>query len=92
MTLGIMKSVLDVFTVPKVYDIRPVYNCTSSGLNEAVCAQLFGLHTVHSQLRGIRPGTIMGDVGVGEMFHNCVLEQEFQPYVGVNFEKFNFNL
>ena len=36
--LGMMKSVLDVFTVPKADDIRPVYNGASSGLNKAIWA------------------------------------------------------
>ena len=37
------------------------------------------------------PGTFIGDADVGEMFHNFVLEEELQPYVGVDFEQFNFN-
>ncbi len=76
-----MKSVLDVFTVPKADDIRPVYNGASSGLNDAIWAPWFGLPTVLSQLRGIQPVTYMGDTDVGEMFHNFMLEDHLQAYV-----------
>ena len=79
--LRVMKSVLDVFTVPKADDIRPVYNGASSGLNDAIWAPWFGLPTVLSQLRGIQPGTYMGDTDVGEMFHNFMLEDHLQAYV-----------
>ena len=89
--LGVVKSVLDVFTVPKAEDIRPVYNGASSGLNDAIWAPWFGLPTVLSQLRGIQPGTFMGDADVGEMFHNFMLEESLQPYVGVDFKQFNFD-
>ena len=90
--LGVVKSVMDVFTVPKADDIRPVYNEASSGLNEAIWAPWFGLPTVHSQLRGISPGSFMGDADVGEMYHNFILEEELQPYVGVDLEQFQFDL
>ena len=43
--LGVIKSVLDIFTVPKSDDIRPVYNGASS-LNDAIWAPWFGLPTV----------------------------------------------
>ena len=33
----------------------------------------------------------MGDADVGEMFHNFMLEEDLQPYVGVDFEQFGFN-
>ena len=62
--LGIMKLVLDAFTVPKVDNIRPAFNDVSSGLNEATWALWFGLPTIHSQLRGIMLGTLMGDADV----------------------------
>ena len=34
--LGVVKSVLDIFTVPNADNIMLVYNGASSGLNEAV--------------------------------------------------------
>ncbi len=77
--------------MPKADDIRPVYNGASSGLNDAIWAPWFGLPTVHSQLRRIEPGTYMGDADVGEMFHNFMLEEDLQPYVGVDFEQFDFD-
>ena len=67
--LGIMNSVLNVFSAPNAHGIRPVYNGARSGQNEAIWASWFGLHPVYSQLRGIIPGTFMGDADVGEMFH-----------------------
>ena len=35
-TLGIVKSTLDVCIVPKVDNVRPVHNGANSGLNEAI--------------------------------------------------------
>ena len=89
--LWIVKSVLYVFTVPAVYDVRPFYNGASSGLNEVIQHLWFGLPTVQSELRAIKPGTFMGDADVSEMFHNCVLEDELQLYVGVEFNQFHFD-
>ena len=89
--LGIVKSVLDVFTVPKADNVRPVYNGGSSGLNEAIWAPWFGLPTVQSELGTIKPGNFMRDADVGKMFHNFVLEDELQPYIGVEFNQFHFD-
>ena len=40
--LGVMKSLLDVFTVPKADDICPLYNGASSDLNDTRWASWYG--------------------------------------------------
>ena len=86
---GLVYSTIDVFDVPKGdEDIRLVYNGTSCGLNDCLWAPWFPLPTIDTHSRGICAGTYMNDLDVGDQFHNFILHQDLQPYVGVNFATF----
>ena len=47
----------------------------------------FGL----SKLMTIKPRTFMEDEDISEIFHNFVLEDKIQPYIGVEFPQFYFD-
>ena len=89
---GPMILSIDVFDVPKGdEDIRLVNNGTSCGLNDVMWAPWFPLPTVNTHLRGVEAGTSMADLDVSDHFHNFMIHQTIQPYVGVNFTNYPRN-
>jgi hypothetical protein len=56
-------------------DIRLVYNGTSSEFKAHLWCPWFALATINTILRALEPETYMGDIDVGEMFLNFILEE-----------------
>jgi hypothetical protein len=69
-------------------DIRMVYNGTSSGLNALLWCPWFALVTINTMLRVLEPGTYMGDIDIGEMFLNFILEARCIYLAGVDLTKY----
>jgi hypothetical protein len=69
-------------------DIRMVYNGTSSGLNSHLWCPWFALATINTMLRALEPGTYMGDIDIGEMFLNFILEARCSYLAGVDLTKY----
>jgi hypothetical protein len=65
-------------------DIRMVYDGTKSGLNAALWAPWFPLPTIDAHLRSVEPGYYMGDIDIGEMFLNFILDENIQKYAGID--------
>lgn len=94
-TPGPVVSLTNVFAVPKVVDeagavldVRPVYDATKSGLNEAVWAPSFWLPSTDTLFRMMDFDTWLGDIDLGEMFLNFPLDPRLQPYAGVDITQF----
>ena len=64
-----------------------VYDATKSGLNQVVWAPNFFLPTIESTLRCMNASTWSGDVDLGEMFLNYMLDEKIQPYAGVDLSR-----
>lgn len=80
-----MASLTRFFAVQKGEDdIRMVYNGTASGLNDVLWAPNFGLPTVDSAARATNVETWMGDLDLGEMFLNFMIDPKIRPYCGVD--------
>jgi hypothetical protein len=69
-------------------DIRMVYNGTSSGLNAHLLCPWLALATINTMLRALEPGTFMGDLDVGDMFLNFILEARCSCLAGVDLSKY----
>ena len=52
-----------------------VYNSTSRGLNELLWAPYSTISTMPTQIRSIQHSTNMGNIDVGEMFLNFVVQK-----------------
>ena len=88
---GETKSEIDVFQVPKGNDdIRFVYNGTSCGLNNVLWSPWFTLPTCGTHLLSVEAGTFLGDVDVGDCWHNFMLHPIIQERVGVNYKNLIF--
>jgi hypothetical protein len=86
---GQVDSLTSYFSVPKGdTDIRMVYDGTKSGLNDALWAPWFAHPTVESHLRSVGPSTHMGDIDIGDMFHNFVLHEQVQRVAGIDLTPF----
>ncbi len=86
---GTVKSLTSFFAVPKgESDIRMVYDGTKSGLNDAMWAPWFALPTVEALLRFVAPGTYMGDLDIGDMFHNFIMLMSLRMVAGVDLTSF----
>jgi hypothetical protein len=86
---GNVASLTHFFAVAKGdEDIRMVYNGTSSGLNSHLWCTWFALATISTMLRALEPGTFMGDLDVGEMFLNFMLETRCSYLAGVDLSKY----
>ena len=82
---GFVKSLTCFFAVSKGDgDIRIVYDATKSGLNEALWAPNFPLPNATSVLRNVGSGTNFGDIDLGEMFLNYMLDPALRPYAGID--------
>ena len=80
-----VKSLTSFFAVPKGQDdIQVVYDATKCLLNDAVWAPSFFLPSVDTILRSVEAATICGDIDLGEMFSNYILDKNLQQYEGVN--------
>ena len=81
---GTVTSLTFYFSVPKGgTDIRMVYDGTKSGLNDSMWAPWFALPTVETHLRFVGPETWLGDIDIGDMFHNFMLHEKVQKLAGI---------
>jgi hypothetical protein len=86
---GDAASLTQFFAVAKgEEDIRMVYNGTSSILNAHLWCPWLALATINTMLRALEPGTYMGEIDVGEMFLNFILEARCSYLAGVNLKKY----
>ena len=84
-TPGPVKSLTKYHAVPKGdNDIRMVYDGTGCGLNQAVWAPSFWLPTADTALRMLTYSSFAVDVDLGEFFLNCPMDEDIQPYAGVD--------
>ena len=82
-----------MFLMKKEYDdTRLVYIGTSRGLNKILWALWFSLSTVASHLRFIDTGSFMGDLDIGDCWHNFVLNESIQELVGLNWINHDFDM
>jgi hypothetical protein len=86
---GDIASLTQFFKVSKgKCDIRMVHNGTSSGLNDWLWVTWFPLRTITTLARSVEVGTHMGDLDVGEMFLNFILELKARVSAGVDLTHF----
>ena len=86
---GRVESLTSFFSVPKgENDTRMVYDGTKSGLNDAMWAPWFALPTVEAHLRFVTEETYMGDMDIGDMFHNFMLHEKVQVLAGIDLTSF----
>jgi hypothetical protein len=64
-----------------------VYNGTSSGLNDWLWVPWFTLPTITTLAISVEVGTHMGDLDVGEMFLNFILELKARVLISLRFLK-----
>ena len=84
-TKGFVQSLIGFFAVEKGDgDIRIVYDATKSGLNEAIWAPNFGLPNAASILRMVGAESYFGDLDLGEMFLNYMLDPKLRHYAGID--------
>ncbi len=82
---GGVKSLVSYFSVPKGEDdVRVVFQGSKSRLNAALWAPPFALPTIDSLLPMLEVGTSQGDIDMGEMFYNYLLDPTIRPYCGVD--------
>ena len=82
---GHVSSLTGFFCVPKGSDdIRMVYDATKCGLNDSVWAPNFAMPTVDSSLRAMEVTTWCGDIDLGEMFLNYMMDEKIRPYCGID--------
>lgn len=93
---GPVVSLTNVFAVPKVQDeagntldIRPVYDATKSGLNDAVWCPSFWMQTTETLSQMLDFDSWLGDIDLGEMFLNFPLDARIRPYAGVDLTGFS---
>ena len=61
-----------------------VYNGMSSSLNEVIWAPQFTLPTMSTKRREIELGTNMGDIDIGKMFLNFMMQKIIRKCFGVD--------
>lgn len=87
---GVVKSLTSYFAVPKgESDIRMVYDGTKSGLNGSIWAPWFALPTIETHLRFVGPDSFMGDMDIGDMFHNFMLHEDLRQVAGIDLTPFS---
>ena len=80
-----VESLMYMFHVPKgVDDVRMVYDGSKSGLNRALYAPWFHIHSVDMMCRSLLPGYWCADNDYGEQFLNFNLHPELQRFCGVD--------
>jgi hypothetical protein len=77
---GEVRSLINLFHVPKATDIRVVFDGTRSGLNGSIWAPWFHLPTADNMCTSLEQGAWCGDHDFGEMFYNFALHEDLQPY------------
>jgi len=86
---GRVDSLTSFFAVRKgETGIRMVYDGTKSGLNDAMWAPWFALPTIETHLRFVSQGSFMGDMDIGDMFHNFMLHEDVQKLAGLDITPF----
>ncbi len=84
-TEGRVESLTSFFSVPKGEDdIRMVYDASKSGLNDSLWAPSFQLPTCETLTDLLSPDSWMGDLDLGEHFHNFPLHEDLQAYCGID--------
>ena len=71
------------FTVPKDTDIRVVWDCTRTGVNDKLFCPKFFLPTAQNLFDVIHPQSYSADFDIGEQFHNFPLHIKDRPLFGV---------
>ena len=79
---GYIASLTGCFGVPKVDDIRLVYDASKSKF--ALWAPNFMLPDIDSVLNNCTLTSWFGDIDLGEMFLNYFLDPKLRPYAGVD--------
>ena len=78
-------SLMYMFHVPKgTDDVRMVYDGSKSGLNKALFAPWFYIHSVDMMCRSLLPAYWCADNDYGEQFLNFNLHPDLQRYCGVD--------
>ena len=86
---GVVTNLMPFFSVPKgTHDVRLVYDGSKSGLNSYLWAPWFPLPTITTLERSLVPGSVMGDLDIGEIFLNFLLHPRLRPYTGVDLRPF----
>jgi hypothetical protein len=86
---GTVDSLASFFSVPKGdTDVRMVYDGTKSGLNDSLWAPWFAMSTIDMHLQIMGPETFMGDIDIGDMFHNFMLHEKVQRLAGIDITPF----
>ena len=82
---GNVVNLSNYFPVPKgENDIRLVYDLSASGLNDALWAPRFWMPTMLNVVDCATHTSWFGDVDVGEMFLNFLLDVKMRKYCGVD--------
>jgi hypothetical protein len=81
-------SLLDMFDVPKGWDIRVINNGTLLGLNTALWAPSLFLTSGNAALRVMTFATFMLDVDIGELFLNFPMHKFIHLYAGIAIHHF----
>lgn len=79
-----LRLLMHYFSVPKVEDVRMVYDCSKCLLNAATFAPWFAVPTASSLERMVMPHTVQVDNDFKDMFLNFQLHEEMQKYAGVD--------
>jgi hypothetical protein len=76
-TAGQVESLTSFFSVLKGEDdLRMVYDASKSGLNASLWAPSFQLPTCETLTNLLSPDSWMGDLDLGEHFHNFPLHED----------------
>jgi hypothetical protein len=86
--LKAMKRLVGYFYVPKAADIRPIYNSTCCGLNDALGLPNFWLPIAWLALRLLRCGYYSVDIDLGEFFLNFSFPEILRLYSGIDLTPF----
>jgi hypothetical protein len=82
---GPVVSLTGSFPVPKgENDLRMVYDASKCGLNSQLWSPNFMLPTIDMTLCNVDHSGWFGDIDLGEMFLNFLLDVELRPYVGID--------
>jgi len=82
---GRVESLTSYFSVPKGdTNLRMVYDASKSGLNALLWVPSFQLPTCPTLTDLLTPNSWMGDLDLGEHFHNFPLHEELQVYCGID--------
>ena len=84
-----MRNLTHVFAVNKADgDIRLVYDCAHSIVNDALWAPSFALPTIEGVLHTMESDTWGVDLDLGQMSLNFMLHESLQAFCGVDMTPF----